>query len=197
MQSRGSERRTRQHASALFSPGKLINLRRARRLCLLFFQADLERVLLGRDRNLVFGRQSPNRLVEGGFLPFYRFLRLAEGPLAPRVERIPGRSGGPADFCFHCDSFSFAQSSPRGYTLHLRPNEAGEVELVDLCSQDENCIKLRGVSQAQSKRHLFGSRSPPTECGACGHPISRVRLNAVPWARHCRECKARERSTAA
>ena len=33
-------------------------------------------------------------------------------------------------------------------------------------------------------------------CEACGHPISKVRLNAVPWARHCRECKERERSAA-
>jgi DnaK suppressor protein len=33
-------------------------------------------------------------------------------------------------------------------------------------------------------------------CEACGHPISKVRLNAVPWARHCRECKEHERSAA-
>src|SRR6516225_7208642 len=33
-------------------------------------------------------------------------------------------------------------------------------------------------------------------CEACGHPISGVRLNAVPWARHCRECKEREHSAA-
>lgn len=149
MQSRGSERRTRQHASAFFSPGKLINLRRARRLCLLFFQADLERVLLARDRNLVFGRQPPNRLVEGGFLPFCRFLRLAEGLLAPRVERIPGRSGSPADFCFHCDSFSFAQSSPRGYTLHLRPNEAGEA-----CSREPD-LKVVRDPKASLRRLWF------------------------------------------
>src|SRR5713226_5787086 len=33
-------------------------------------------------------------------------------------------------------------------------------------------------------------------CEACGHPISKVRLYAVPWARHCRECKEREHSAA-
>src|SRR6267143_1289001 len=33
-------------------------------------------------------------------------------------------------------------------------------------------------------------------CEACGHPTSRVRLNVVPWARHCRECKEREHSAA-
>jgi DnaK suppressor protein len=33
-------------------------------------------------------------------------------------------------------------------------------------------------------------------CEACGHPIAKVRLNAVPWARHCRECKEREHRAA-
>ena len=28
-------------------------------------------------------------------------------------------------------------------------------------------------------------------CEACKQPISKVRLEAVPWARHCRECKER------
>src|SRR5229473_3844727 len=85
-----------------------------------------ERALLGRDHNLVFARQPPNCPVEGGFLSFYRFLQFAEGQFAPRVERIPDRSGSLADFFFHCDSFSFPQSSLREYTPHLRPNEAGE-----------------------------------------------------------------------
>ncbi len=26
-------------------------------------------------------------------------------------------------------------------------------------------------------------------CGACRHPISKARLNAVPWTRLCRDCK--------
>src|ERR1700693_1221304 len=33
-------------------------------------------------------------------------------------------------------------------------------------------------------------------CKACGHPISKARLNAVPWTRHCRQCKEREHSAA-
>src|SRR5713226_7062771 len=73
-----------------------------------------------------FARQPPNCSVERGFLTFYRFLQLAEGQFAPSVERIPDRSGSLADFFFHCGSFSFAQSSPREYTPHLRPNDAGE-----------------------------------------------------------------------
>jgi hypothetical protein len=93
------QQRTREHALELFSPGKTINLRGARCLCL-----------------LVFARQPPNCPVECGFLPFYRYLQLAEGLFAPRVERIPNGSGSLADFFFDCDSLPFAQSSPREYT---------------------------------------------------------------------------------
>jgi DnaK suppressor protein len=28
-------------------------------------------------------------------------------------------------------------------------------------------------------------------CEECGEPISKVRLEAVPWARHCKDCKER------
>ncbi len=33
-------------------------------------------------------------------------------------------------------------------------------------------------------------------CDVCKQPISKTRLEAVPWARHCRECKEREHSAA-
>src|SRR6266850_1150281 len=113
-------------ALALFSTEKTINLRGSRRLCLLLFQADSERALFWRDRNLVFARQPPNCPVEGGFVAFYRFLQFAKGQFALRVEHIPDRSGSLADFFFHCDSFSFVQSSPCECTPHLRSNGAGE-----------------------------------------------------------------------
>jgi DnaK suppressor protein len=31
-------------------------------------------------------------------------------------------------------------------------------------------------------------------CEVCKHPISKVRLEAVPWTRLCRDCKEREQS---
>src|SRR5258708_33039939 len=51
---------------------------------------------------------------------------------------------------------------------------------------------LRAIEEAldRMRQGIYGV------CEACGHPISGVRLNAVPWARHCRECKERERSAA-
>src|SRR6266436_9750715 len=33
-------------------------------------------------------------------------------------------------------------------------------------------------------------------CDVCKQPISKTRLEAVPWARHCRECKEGGRSAA-
>ena len=31
-------------------------------------------------------------------------------------------------------------------------------------------------------------------CEACKNPISRARLEAVPWTRHCRDCKEHEQA---
>jgi len=31
-------------------------------------------------------------------------------------------------------------------------------------------------------------------CEECGQPISKARLEAVPWARHCKDCKDRQDS---
>src|SRR5260370_41084501 len=42
------------------------------------------------------------------------------------MQRIPNRLRSPYTFFFHCDYLTFAQASPREYTLHLRPNDAGE-----------------------------------------------------------------------
>jgi DnaK suppressor protein len=31
-------------------------------------------------------------------------------------------------------------------------------------------------------------------CATCGHLISKARLNAVPWTRHCRDCKEKQQT---
>jgi RNA polymerase-binding transcription factor len=33
-------------------------------------------------------------------------------------------------------------------------------------------------------------------CEMCQQPIPKVRLEAVPWARHCRDCKEQEHPAA-
>ncbi len=49
---------------------------------------------------------------------------------------------------------------------------------------------LRAIEEALTriKRGTFGV------CEACKQPISQARLEAVPWTRHCRDCKERARA---
>jgi len=70
-------------------------------------------------------------------------------------------------------------------------NADEEAELQIHLHQTEGRL-ARAIEEAlvRIKKRTYGV------CEACGHPISKVRLNAVPWARHCRECKERERSAA-
>ncbi len=51
---------------------------------------------------------------------------------------------------------------------------------------------LRAIDEALARmRHgTYGV------CDVCKQPISRARLEAVPWARHCRECKEAEHPAA-
>jgi len=51
---------------------------------------------------------------------------------------------------------------------------------------------LRAIDEALS-RITHGSFG---RCEGCKQPISKARLEAVPWARHCRHCKEREHSAA-
>ncbi len=70
-------------------------------------------------------------------------------------------------------------------------NADEEAELQNHLHQTEGRL-ARAIEEAlvRIKKRTYGA------CETCGHPISRVRLNAVPWARHCRECKEREHSAA-
>ena len=47
---------------------------------------------------------------------------------------------------------------------------------------------MRAIEEAlvRAKQDSFGV------CVTCGHLISKARLNAVPWTRHCRDCKEKQ-----
>ena len=49
---------------------------------------------------------------------------------------------------------------------------------------------LRAIEEAlvRVKQGTYGV------CITCGHPISKPRLNAVPWTHHCRDCKEKQRT---
>ncbi len=66
-------------------------------------------------------------------------------------------------------------------------NADAEAELQIRLHQTDGRL-LRAIEEALARmRHgTYGM------CVECGHAITRARLRAVPWARHCRHCKERE-----
>ncbi len=93
-------------------------------------------------------------------------------------------------------------SSVQGYA-GVRVPAAGDLEgdLIDQANADAEAelqIRLhqtdgrllRAIEEAlgRIRQGTFGV------CQTCQRPISKARLEAVPWTRLCRECKERERS---
>ena len=66
-------------------------------------------------------------------------------------------------------------------------NALAEADLQILLHQSDGPL-LRAIdgALARIRAGTFGI------CEACRKPISRARLEAVPWTRHCRDCKERE-----
>jgi len=76
-------------------------------------------------------------------------------------------------------------------------------DLVDQANTDADAdlhIRLQ-ESDAHLLRAIEGALARITKdrfgvCETCGSPISKARLEAVPWTRLCRDCKEREQSAA-
>jgi len=66
-------------------------------------------------------------------------------------------------------------------------NAGAEAELHIRLHQTDGQL-LRSIEEALTRvrRDTYGA------CGTCKQPISKARLEAVPWTRHCRECKERD-----
>ena len=66
-------------------------------------------------------------------------------------------------------------------------NADSEAELqIQLHQTDARLLRAIEGAIARIRNGTFGT------CEACRNPISRARLEAVPWTRHCRDCKERE-----
>src|SRR5712691_10457854 len=95
-------------------------------------------------------------------------------------------------------------SSPLGKAQSRVPAAGGlEGDLIEKANADEEAelqIRLhqtdgrllRAIEEALARirQGTYGV------CVVCKQPISAARLEAVPWARHCRECKEYEHSAA-
>jgi len=53
---------------------------------------------------------------------------------------------------------------------------------------DSKLMRAIEDALARIRQERFGT------CEECGQPISTARLEAVPWARHCKSCKERQSS---
>ena len=70
-------------------------------------------------------------------------------------------------------------------------NADAEAELqIRLHQTDGRLLRAIEEALARIRQGTYGV------CEVCKQPISKARLEAVPWARHCRECKEREHSAA-
>jgi len=70
-------------------------------------------------------------------------------------------------------------------------NADAEAELqIRLHRTDGRLARAIEEALARIKLGIYGV------CEICKRPISRARLQAVPWTRHCRNCKEREHSAA-
>ena len=70
-------------------------------------------------------------------------------------------------------------------------NADAEADLhIRLHQSDSHLLRAIENALARISRDRFGV------CETCGSPISKARLEAVPWTRLCRDCKEREQSAA-
>src|ERR1700746_1033516 len=66
-------------------------------------------------------------------------------------------------------------------------NANAEAELqIQMHQTDLRLLRAIEEALARIRNGTFGT------CEACRNPISRARLEAVPWTRHCRDCKERK-----
>ena len=78
---------------------------------------------------------------------------------------VPGAGGGQGD-------------------LGDQANSNAEAELqISVHHSDAHLLSAIEDALARIRRGTFGV------CEACKQPISKARLEAVPWTRHCRKCK--------
>ena len=85
------------------------------------------------------------------------------------------------------DSIS-AASELRGDVTDMANGEADAATQIRLRQTDGKLLRAVDDALTRILRQEFGI------CAECGEPISKARLEAVPWTRWCRDCKERQDS---
>ena len=76
----------------------------------------------------------------------------------------------------------------RGDPVDVAASETDAFTRIRLQETDSKLLRAIEDALTRIQREKFGL------CEKCGQPISKARLEAVPWTRWCRECKERQDS---
>jgi DnaK suppressor protein len=82
------------------------------------------------------------------------------------------------------DSIS-AASELRGDVTDMANSEADAATQIRLRQTDGKLLRAVDDALARIRHEGFGI------CAECGEPISKARLEALPWTRYCRDCNGR------
>ena len=77
---------------------------------------------------------------------------------------------------------------PHGDPIDLAAGETRATVQMRLKQTDSKLLRAIEDALTRFRQGRFGI------CEECGQPISKARLEAVPWARYCRDCKERQDS---
>ena len=75
---------------------------------------------------------------------------------------------------------------PRGDPVDIAASETYSTVQIRLKETDGKLLRAIEDALTRIRQERFGS------CEECGQPISKARLEAVPWARRCKDCKERQ-----
>lgn len=93
-------------------------------------------------------------------------------PAKPTETRVPPAGGSEGDLIDQANADAEAE-------LQIRLHQA-----------DGHLLRAIEDALARLRQGRYGV------CDVCERPISKARLEEVPWARHCRDCKEREHPAA-
>jgi DnaK suppressor protein len=88
---------------------------------------------------------------------------------------------------------SLADSIPRagdlrGDPIDMAASETNAATQVRLQQTDSKLLRAIEDALTRIRHEEYG------KCAECGQPISKARLEAVPWTRWCKDCKERQDS---